>query len=228
MWLQITITGKATHSMVRGSIIWPGGGGETYGVSAIDKGLFIAQALQKLEQNWGMTKNHPLFPPGHFTIGPNVIIGVPPGPPVPFFIPHRCVLDYIVVYRPDTTGAAVKAEVEGYLQGVFDQDPWLRLHRPVLEWHNDWPPYNTPLDHPICQTLAAAHQQVTGRPATFQGFAAVDDATFLERGGIPAITFGAGNLMVCHSANEYVEIADVVQACKVYAATAMSWCGVAE
>jgi acetylornithine deacetylase len=226
MWLKITIPGKATHVMVRGSLIWPGGAGEAYGVNAIDKGLFVAQALQKLEQNWGVTKAHPLFPPGHFTIGPNLMVGAPPGPPVPFIVPHRCVIDYIVVYHPNETGAAVKAEIEAFLQGVFDQDPWLKTHRPTLEWPHDWPPYNTPVDHPICQTLATVHQQVLGQPATFRGFAAVDDATYLQRGGIPAITFGPGNLIVCHAANEYVETAEVIRACKVYAATALSWCGV--
>jgi len=226
-WLKVTVPGKPTHVMARGSLIWPGGGGETYGVNAIDKGLFVAGALQKLEQNWGHTKRHPLFPPGHFTLGVNVILGTPPGPMVPFIVPDRCVLDYIVIYPPDTAPAAVKAEVETYLNGVFDQDPWLAAHRPLLEWPHHWPAYNTPREHPICQTIAAAHARALGVPATFQGFAAVDDATYLERGGIPAISYGPGNLMVCHAVDEHVAIADVVRACKVLAATAMDWCGVA-
>jgi acetylornithine deacetylase len=227
MWLRVTVPGKATHTMVRGSLIWPGGGGEAYGVNAIDKGLFVANAVRKLEQNWGATKTHPLFAPGHFTIGADMMVGVPPGPPVPFIVPHRCTIDYTVIYRPDETAEVVRGEVETFLNGVFDQDPWLKVHRPTLEWLHDWPPYNTPVDHPICQTLAAAHAQVLGEPATFRGFAAVDDATYLERGGIPSITFGPGNLMVCHAPNEYVEVAEVIRAAKVYAVTALAWCGIA-
>jgi acetylornithine deacetylase len=227
MWLKVTVPGKATHVMVRGSLIWPGGGGEAYGVNAIDKGLFVANALRKLEENWGVTKAHPLFAPGHFTIGPNVMLGLPPGPVVPFIVPHRCILDYIIVYHPEETATDVRAEVEAFLQGVFDQDPWLRVHRPTLEWLHDWPPYNTSVDHPICQTLAAAHARALDEPVAFHGFAAVDDATYLERGGIPAITFGPGNLLVCHAPNEYVEVAEVIRATKVYAATALAWCGVA-
>lgn len=227
MWMKVTVPGKPTHVMARGSLIWPGGGGEAYGVNAIDKGLFVANAVQKLEQNWGQTKRHPLFPPGHFTIGVNVIVGTPPGPMVPFIVPHRCVLDYIVIYPPGEDAEAVKSEVEGYLNGVYDQDPWLREHRPTMDWVHHWPAYNTPRDHPVCQAIARAHEQALGEAATFQGFAAVDDATYLERGGIPAISYGPGNLMVCHAANEHVAIAEVVRACKVLAATAMDWCEVA-
>jgi acetylornithine deacetylase len=212
--------------MVRGSLIWPGGEGERYGVNAIDKALFVHQAMAKLEANWGFTKPHPLFPPGHFNLGLNLIAGRNPGPDVPFIVPHECVLDYVVIYRPNDDPEAIKREVAEYLDGVFDQDPWLKTHRPALEWPHQWPAYDTPVDHPICQTLAVAHEQVLGEPAVFQGFPAVDDATYLERGGIPSISFGPGNVMMAHAVDEYVECEEVIKACKVYAATAIAWCGV--
>jgi acetylornithine deacetylase len=226
-WLRIVVPGKATHVMARGDLIWPGGVGERYGVNAIDKGLFIAGLMDKLERNWGQTKVHPLFPPGHFTVGMNTLLGEPPGPFVPFIVPHRCTLDYIVIYPPDANPEAIKREVEEYLNHVFDLDPWLKVNRPALEWPHHWPAYDTPVDHPICATIAAAHEAALGEPAQFQGFAAVDDATYLERGGIPAISYGPGNIMVCHAVDEHVALAEVVACCKVLAATAIDWCGVA-
>jgi acetylornithine deacetylase/succinyl-diaminopimelate desuccinylase-like protein len=33
--------------------------------------------------------------------------------------------------------------------------------------------------------------------------------------------------MMAHAVDEYVEVAEVIKACKVYAATAIDWCGVA-
>jgi acetylornithine deacetylase len=226
-WLRINVPGKATHVLARGALIWPGGAGEAYGVNAIDKGIFVANAVRKLEENWGTTKSHPLFPPGHFNIGMNLMVGRPPGPPVPFIVPHEAILDYIVIYPPDENPADVKAEIETFLNGVYDQDPWLARHRPTMEWKHHWPAYDTPVDHPICQTLARAHEAALGEPAQFQGFAAVDDATYLERGGIPSISYGPGNLMVCHAVDEHVAIDEVVKVCKVLAATALDWCGVA-
>jgi len=65
-----------------------------------------------------------------------------------------------------------------------------------------------------------------GEPVKYYGFAAVDDAVFLNRAGIPAITIGPGDLRVAHAANEYVEIAEVVDAAKIYALSIAEWCGV--
>ena len=226
-WLRVTVPGKATHVLARGALIWPGGAGEEYGVNAIDKGIFVANAVRKLEENWGFTKSHPLYPPGYFNIGMNLMVGRPPGPPVPFIVPHEAVLDYIIIYPPDEQPEDIKAEVEAFLNGVYDQDPWLKHHRPAMEWKHHWPAYDTPVDHPICQTIARTHEDALGVPAEFQGFAAVDDATYLERGGIPSISYGPGNIMVCHAVDEHIAIDEVVKACKVLAVTAMEWCGVA-
>lgn len=225
LWLRITVPGKATHVMVRGSLIWPGGAGQRYGVNAVDKGFLVYQAMKQLEADWGMNRNHPLFPAGHFNLGVNLLSGHPPGPRVPFIVPHECVLDYIVVYRPNDDPDEVRAEVEGYLNRVFDLDSWLQTHRPTMEWLHHWPTYDTPIDHPICTTLAASHRQAIGRDANFEGFAAVDDATWLERGGIPSISFGPGNLMNAHALDEHIECQAVIDAAKVYAATMIEWCG---
>src|SRR5215211_731282 len=225
--LIIKVEGKATHATARGSLIWPGGAGETYGVSAIDKAFIVYQALRALEQEWGFTKTHPLFPPGHASIGVNAILGKPPGPMTPYIIPNECTLDVQVLYLPDDDWESVKQEIETYLNRVYDNDHWLRTHRPTMEWPHHWPPYNTPADHPIVQCIVGAHEAALGITPLVTGFPAVDDASYLERGGIPSISFGAGNVMMAHAVDEYVACDEVINACKVYAATMIDWCGVA-
>lgn len=227
MQLTIDVPGKATHVMARGSLIWPGGAGEQFGVNAIDKGFLVYEALRQLEQTWGFTRTHPLFAPGHFTIGVNVMFGRPPGPPVPFIVPHICTLETIVIYPPGVPAEEIRAEVEAHLAHACAQDSWLREHPPELRWVHHWPPYAQPQDHPICQTVTAAYEHALAKPANIAGFPAVDDATWLERGGIPAISYGPGNVMMAHAVDEYVPISEVMEACKVYALTAMAWCGVA-
>ncbi len=61
-----------------------------------------------------------------------------------------------------------------------------------------------------------------------QGFAAVEDTSWLNAKGIPAISCGAGDLRVAHADDEYVLIDELMAACRTYAATAMDWCGVGE
>jgi acetylornithine deacetylase len=74
---------------------------------------------------------------------------------------------------------------------------------------------------------AHAHEAATGLPATIRGFAAVDDATWLNAAGIPAITYGPGDLRAAHAVDEWVDIDEVVTAARTYALLALDWCGLA-
>lgn len=88
------------------------------------------------------------------------------------------------------------------------------------------PPFDVPADAPICQCVATAYEATLNEPAKFYGFAAVDDAAFLNRAGIPAVTIGPGSLTVAHAPNEHVEIPELVDSAKIYALSIVEWCGV--
>ena len=77
--------------------------------------------------------------------------------------------------------------------------------------------------------MAEAHQQATvgtrfEGPAKFSGFAAVCDAAFLERDGVPSVVYGPGSILVAHAADEYVEIDELIAATKTFALVTMDWC----
>ena len=55
----------------------------------------------------------------------------------------------------------------------------------------------------------------------------VEDASWLTKGGTPAISYGPGDLRVAHADDEYVLIDEVMCAARTYALLAMDWCGVA-
>lgn len=232
-WMSVTCSGKSVHSSVRDELIRPGGGGSAVGVNAVEKGVYILTALRQLEEQWGQSKRHPLFRPGHFTIHPGVIQGGPFGVMVPFVISEFCTIEYAIWYSPDESPEAVQQEIEEFVHLAAQLDPWLREHPPVVEWKLNWPASVVPVDHPICTTVADAHRAAAAGQTTFdsepqfRGFAAVCDATFLNNEGTTAITYGPGNLLVAHAINEYVDIDEVVQATKTYALVAMDWCGVA-
>ena len=64
------------------------------------------------------------------------------------------------------------------------------------------------------------------RVAEVAGFPAVDDATWLTLAGIPAISYGPGDLAVAHANDEFVRIDEVMCATRAFALLAMQWCGV--
>ena len=223
-YMRCSIKGKAVHASLRDELIRPGGGGTEIGVSSIDKAMIIYQGLRKLEEEWGQTKKHPMFTrPGHFTIHPGVIAGGPSGA---FVISDESKIEYSIWHSPYDSEEQVKKEVEEQIALFAQTDPWLRENPPKVEWLLWWPPYDVSPDAPICKTVAATYEAVMGEPVKYYGFAAVDDAVFLNRAGIPAITIGPGDLRVAHAANEYVEIAELVDAAKIYALSIVEWCGV--
>ncbi|NPV54801.1 MAG: ArgE/DapE family deacylase [Firmicutes bacterium] len=225
-WMNVTCIGKPTHSSVRWELVRPGGGGSEIGVNAIEKGTFILRALQELEQQWGITKRHPLFKPGQFTIHPGVIVGGPHGVLDPFIVSEYCKIDYAIWFPPQEPAEDIKREIETYINHVAMLDPWLAEHPPKIEWVEYWPAANIDKDSSICQVCASAHEFTTGAPVTYQGFTAVCDAAFLDLKGIPSIVYGPGDILVAHSINEFVEIEELITAAKTYAVTAVNWCGV--
>lgn len=222
----VTIDGKAAHPGMRGETIHAGGGGSDVGVNAIDKAFLVYEAFRRREEEWALTKRHPLFRPGQFVITPGVFVGSPRGSLQPFFIPDRATIDYIVVYHPDEDGDDVRAEIEELVAGVARLDAWLREHPPSIEWKHHWPQSVVDTSHPIVTALCDAHERSTGAPTEVRGWTAVEDTTFLNAAGIPAVSYGPGDVRLAHAVDERVSIDEVLAATRTYALLAAAWCGV--
>ncbi len=230
-WVSLTVQGKTSHAAMRAETIRAGGRGAEVAVDAIDKGLFLLGAIRKLEDHWGQSKKHPLFKPGHFSMLPGVLAGGPHGVKVPFFISDYCTIEYCIWHHPDEDPQTVRKEFEDYISSACQLDAWLREQPPKLDGKVSWPAYSVAQDHPICQTVARAHEAAAvgtrfEGPARFAGFYAVCDAAFLNAQGVPAIVYGPGNLIHAHAPDEHIEIDELMVATKTYALAAMDWCGV--
>jgi acetylornithine deacetylase/succinyl-diaminopimelate desuccinylase family protein len=224
--LKVSVKGKAAHTSMRDEVIRAGGRGRAVAVSAVDKAMVIYNGLLKLEEEWGQTKFHPAFTrPGHFTLCPTTFAGGLSGIA---FIPEECYISYVIWHAPQETKEQVVKEIETCIHNLAQTDSWLRENPPMLDWSGDfwWPPYDIPDDAPICKAAAVAYEAVLNEPAKYYGFTAVDDASFLTLAGIPSITLGPGSIEVAHTANEYVEIKDLLDAAKIYALTIVEWCGI--
>jgi acetylornithine deacetylase len=226
MSFRIMVAGKATHASMRGMTLQPGG--DAIGVSAIDKAMLVYTALRDLERQWTDTKSHELFTHGHFAIYPGVFIGAPKSGQVPFFIADEARIEYVVVYSPNDSEEQVHREIEAAIAGAAHSDRWLTAHPPEVVWIHHWPPSVIDPSHPIVKAASKAHETANGAGARVRGFAAVDDATFLVAAGVPAITYGPGDIRIAHAPDEHVEIDELMAAVRTYALLAIDWCGVAE
>lgn len=230
IWFTITCRGKSSHASMRDEMVRAGGKGSEIAVSAIEKGIFIVNALRGLEEQWGQSKKHPLFRPGHFTLHPGVITGGPNGVLIPFLISEFCTIEYAVWYPPQEKEEDIKKEISEYIAKACQIDPWLCENPPEISFNLHWPPAEVPTNHPIVQTCANAHKEAISPEFVddrdlIQGFAAVCDAAFLNISGTPSVIYGPGNLLQAHAVDEYVNIEELITATKTFALTAMDWCG---
>ncbi|MFN8186070.1 MAG: M20/M25/M40 family metallo-hydrolase [Gaiellales bacterium] len=231
--LRVIVHGKSAHCGNRALAIRPGGPGDGIGVNALEKGLEIVTALQELEQQWGLTKSHPCFSPGFFTIGANVF-HADPGVPFPAYFPNRAVIEYVIWYPPQEEAADVARQLERHVLDACRLDPWLAEHPPTFEWVNNWPPMELPWEHELTQTMARAHEAVSGEPVGDPSpqhpvnFGAASDGSFYEAAGIPALVYGPGDLKIAHCRDEHVVIDEVILAAQALAGAVLGWCGVDE
>lgn len=230
LWaLKITVTGKSTHAGNRPLAIRPGGPGDAIGVNALEKGIKVVQAIQELEVEWGMTKNHPLFPAGFFNLLPGVFYS-DAGYPLPYYFPDKAEIQYDVWHDPRDTAEECAHEIEQFVGAMCQMDTWLRDHPPAFEWLRYYPPLTTGWDDSITQTLRGAHERVTGSrlpdpsPQHPVNFGAAMDGTWLQAAGIPTIVFGPGEVKIAHGRDEYVVIEEIFAAARSLAVAVLDWC----
>ena len=136
-----------------------GGLGAEVGVNAIDKGVDMFLAMRRLEDEWGQTKRHALFPAGPLHDPSGRRDRRPEGRPVvPFIVSEFMTIEYCCWYHPEEDPEAVKREIEEHIQRAAQLDPWLREHPPVIDWKLNWPAFSVDPKHPICTAIGDAHE----------------------------------------------------------------------
>jgi acetylornithine deacetylase/succinyl-diaminopimelate desuccinylase family protein len=221
----VRVRGRRTHPGMRAETIRAGGGGWAVGVNAIDKAVLIHEALRRREEEWGLTRSHPLFRPGQFVIQPGVFVGSPAGQLDPFFIPDAAMIDYIVIHHPDASLDEVRDEIADVVATAARLDGWLREHPPEIEWKHHWPPSVVDPGAPIVAATLEAHRRASGTESAAVGWTAVHDGAFLNAAGIPAIAYGPGDVRAAHAPDEHVAVDELLAAARTYATLALLWCG---
>jgi len=89
-------------------------------------------------------------------------------------------------------------------------------------------PFHTPSDHPLVQALRRAGQQLAGVAPEIIGLAVVGDAnSYANEAGVPTVYYGPA-YATAHSDEERVSVSQLVHIARMYALTAMAYCGVSQ
>jgi succinyl-diaminopimelate desuccinylase len=79
----------------------------------------------------------------------------------------------------------------------------------------------TPPEATVVTAVERAVRRVRGRPPRRRGVPGATDGTFLHAwGGVPIVTIGPGDVTIPHQVDEFVRVADLVEAARIFAAAA--------
>lgn len=238
-WVRVTIRGRNAHAGWRYNEIYPQPatpGRLQPGVNALEIATRFVAAVQAYERDGGRRKPaHPLMPPGVNTIAPGVMIagsglganGLPVGLTNPAVTPDVAVIDFDLKSLPNERPADVRREFEALVHAFAQLDSWTRANPPTVQWELGglhFPPLDTPVDHPLVSTMTETRTGM-GLTTRIEGFVAVCDAAHYAGAGVAGVLHGPAGAGL-HGTDEYVEVASLIEAAKVVAATTVAWCGV--
>ncbi len=215
---RVTVPGRAAHGAMR----WEG-------VSALEHFAPVHEALLALEASRTAADLpddiRPLF--DDYPIPYPLSIGTVRAGNWASTVPEELVFTGRYGVMPGEDAALARQRFTDAVAAAAAKDPWLRDHPPVVEWPGgQYASALTPTTAPIVQCVGGVHGAILGTPPTIAGVTYGADMGMLSSvGGVETVLYGPGDVAWAHQANERIPVAQLEQAAKVLAVTAMRFCG---
>lgn len=134
-------------------------------------------------------------------------------------VPGTCVLKCSRFIVPGENGQLFVDQIEEIFRKLKSENPDFKAD---VELVYDSNPSLVDKESPIVQAIKEAHGDI-GKECPFYGTPQHDDADFLTNvAHIPTVLYGPGTGVLAHMPDEYVKIAEVEEAAKVYAMTILN------
>jgi len=194
---RVETLGKAAHSSTPAD-----------GVNAINHMAGVLAAIEDRVAPAFAALTHPVLG------SPTISVGTIRGGVQVNIVPDRCIIDVdtrlIPGQSPDDAAAMLRETLEDLARSRGD-------FQYVLHECPAYPPFSVDPTDPLPALLADACRDAGGR-AQFKGAPWASNAGVFDGAGIPTVLFGPGSITQAHTSDEFIEIDQVVQAAKVYAA----------
>jgi succinyl-diaminopimelate desuccinylase len=210
VWARVAIHGRMAHGAMPEAGVNP--------ITALGALLHEVPALERRLRKLCRRSPH-LRPP---TVTPTIVRAPVQGVEQSNVIPSgaRALLDVRLTPGPDE--AAVAREIDAACRAAMARCPGSRI---------SWEPVNgfrlatrVERKEPLVRAMVTGVRQATGRRAVFGGVPGSTDGTILRMElGIPIVTCGPGNRQIPHQADEYVKVDELVDAAKIYVASALNF-----
>lgn len=204
VWIEVEVKGRATHGSV-----------PEKGIDAIAQTAKVVSRLEKLQERLG-GRVHPLL--GSAKIHNSTIEGGTDWS----IIPDHCLLRLERRTLPGESAASAMGEIEEILESIKHETSDFNA---TVRSPYDMPPLETDPEVEIVQVLRKALVEVRGTEDPVIGVPYWTDGAILSKlASIPTCIFGPGEIGIAHSADEYVNLKDVLDLANVYRAVAQRFC----
>ncbi len=134
-------------------------------------------------------------------------------------VPPECVVEIDRRTVPGETHEGVLAVLDRVLDEIRQREPTFVIERedPMIA---DWPLYTEP-ESAIAQAALKACRAICGSAELGAAPYGTDASKLSVLGGIPSLVLGPGDIAQAHTDDEWVSIAQVVQASEIYAQIAV-------
>ncbi len=195
-----------------------------------------AMPLAGINPNWGMAKiiceleklqqkeidrlgNHKYL--GYPSITPTILMAPSKGEPQINVIPKECYTTLDIRTVPGQEHEVLAKQIQDILDRLAKENKDFSASMEVIE---ERPWTETPKEDPVVKAISEAYTKITGKEPIYNGVPGATDGTFLNcLKDIPIVTTGAGDRLIPHQRDEYVEINELVESTKLYALTAMTY-----
>jgi acetylornithine deacetylase len=201
-WVRLEFRGRAAH-----------GSRYDLGVDAIQHAGLVLEELRQLQRDVLDARSHPLL--GHASLHASTVAG---GLGWSTY-PDACVLTVERRTLPGETEEGVLGEFLAACGRAKERDERVEVTCAHVFSQR---PSDVPTDAPIVRALAEAIEE-EGDPVTVGGMTAWTDAALLNEGGIPAICYGPGDIVLAHAAEEWIPVDEVERAARVLCRLALRW-----
>jgi succinyl-diaminopimelate desuccinylase len=210
VWARVTARGRMAHGAMPQA-----------GVNPITALAALVQQAPRLEQRLRRlcARSRHLRPP---TVTPTVIAAPVRGVPQSNVIPAMAQATLDVRLTPGPDADAVAKELDEACRRAADACPGATV---------EWEAVNgfrlaTRVDRgePLVRAMARAVRRATGHAPRYGGVPGSTDGTILRMElGIPIVTCGPGNRLIPHQVDEYVTVGELVDAARIYVASALAY-----
>jgi succinyl-diaminopimelate desuccinylase len=210
VWARITVRGRMAHGAMPEAGVNP--------IAALGALLREAPNLERRLRKLCARSPH-LRPP---TVTPTIVQAPVQGVAQSNVIPSMAQATLDIRLTPGPDEAAIAKEIDAACHAAMEAVPGATVEWQAVSGFR----LATQVDkaEPLVKAMVKGVRQATGRAPKFGGVPGSTDGTILRTTlGIPIVTCGPGNRLIPHQVDEYVEVAELVEAAKIYVASILNF-----